>query len=150
MNRSRLILRADTTANWAAVDPVPAAQELTFDTTKQQFKAGDGTKKWSELAYLGSPPPDLTPFVKTVTLGGTRHPVDTVGNVNLNGKFFDKLDVPYAVRLAVAQGQYVNGELVGDQPGDSRIEMSFTTRTDKFVFERGYTGTLVWCRYPKR
>lgn len=47
-------LRAGTTAEWEAANPVLAQYELTYDSTANSFKVGDGVKKWKDLAYTNS------------------------------------------------------------------------------------------------
>lgn len=44
--------RSDTSANWAATDPVLLAGELGYSTDDNIVKIGDGTKKWSQLDSL--------------------------------------------------------------------------------------------------
>jgi hypothetical protein len=44
--------RRDTAANWIATNPVLAAGEAGYETDTKQFKLGDGTSTWSELAYF--------------------------------------------------------------------------------------------------
>lgn len=55
----RIQLRRDTEANWIAADPLLAAGEAAFTLDKNELKIGDGTKIWSELAYIS--PEDKTP-----------------------------------------------------------------------------------------
>ncbi len=91
------------------------------------------------------------PGAETVTIGGTKHAIDPdTKDINLNDKLYDILDVSAVIRNAVAAAVYVYGEMVGVVPSGSKPMMQFTTRTDKYVYERGYQGNLVWCRYPKR
>ena len=52
MQKIRLILRSDTTAEWLRIDPKPALNELVYDTDKRAFKRGDGLLPYSQLAYL--------------------------------------------------------------------------------------------------
>lgn len=47
--RTTLILRNDTTANWAASSLVLKKGEVGFDTDLHIFKVGDGTKTWKEI-----------------------------------------------------------------------------------------------------
>jgi hypothetical protein len=52
----RIQLRNDTAANWTDADPVLAAGEFGLEinpTGTDQFKIGDGTSSWTELAYGG-------------------------------------------------------------------------------------------------
>ena len=43
--------RHDTEANWTSKDPVLLDGEMGFVTGTQKYKIGDGTSKWSTLAY---------------------------------------------------------------------------------------------------
>ena len=43
--------RHDTEANWTSKDPVLLDGEMGFITGTQKYKVGDGTSKWSALAY---------------------------------------------------------------------------------------------------
>lgn len=46
--------RRESAATWTSRDPVLAAAEFGVETDTLKFKIGDGTKKWSELAYQGA------------------------------------------------------------------------------------------------
>lgn len=48
---ARIRPRRDTTANWAALDPVLAIGEMGVDTDLHQFKIGDGVTPWSGLPF---------------------------------------------------------------------------------------------------
>ena len=53
--RTTLILRNDTSANWAASSLVLKKGEVGFDTDLHIFKVGDGTKTWKEIeTYFAS------------------------------------------------------------------------------------------------
>jgi hypothetical protein len=45
--------RNDTAANWTSADPVLAQGELGLETDTSQFKIGNGSDSWTELAYGG-------------------------------------------------------------------------------------------------
>lgn len=49
---SRIQIRRDTTANWAAEDPILAQGEFGFDTDTGAVKLGDGATAWSSLAAM--------------------------------------------------------------------------------------------------
>jgi hypothetical protein len=48
---TRIQIRRDTTANWAAVTPSPvlAEGELGLDTDSGEYKLGDGSTAWDSL-----------------------------------------------------------------------------------------------------
>lgn len=52
--KTKIIQRHDTAANWTAANPVLAAGEMGIETDTNKFKFGDGTSTWSELAYATS------------------------------------------------------------------------------------------------
>lgn len=53
--RTTLILRNDTSANWAASSLVLKKGEVGFDTDLHIFKVGDGTKTWKQIeTYFAS------------------------------------------------------------------------------------------------
>lgn len=49
---TRIKLRGDTAANWNRINPVLASREVVFDSTAQDFKAGDGVRSYVQLPYL--------------------------------------------------------------------------------------------------
>lgn len=118
----------------------------SFSTTNLTLWAAKGSP-----GDKGDPGIQGEPGAETVTIGGTKHAIDPeTKDINLNDKLYDILDVSATIRNLVAGATYVYGEMSGLVPEGSKPMMQFTTRTDKFVFERGYQGNLVWCRYPKR
>jgi hypothetical protein len=65
-------LRNDSTAGWAAENPILAQAEVGVDTTTGQFKIGDGTSRWSALEYYAGE-------------GGTANIADFVFSVDEDG-----------------------------------------------------------------
>lgn len=47
-------LRHDSTANWAATNPILAVGELGYDYQLNQHKMGTGTTPWNSLPYYGA------------------------------------------------------------------------------------------------
>jgi len=47
-------IRSGTTEEWENSNPVLAKDELTYDSTVNTFKVGDGVKRWKELEYITS------------------------------------------------------------------------------------------------
>jgi hypothetical protein len=73
-------LRNDSTAGWAADNPVLAQGEIGVDTTLGQMKIGDGTSTWTQLDFYASGTADIADFVfETVDGDGTLSRV-TVAN----------------------------------------------------------------------
>lgn len=52
---TRVQIRRDTAANWAASNPVLAQGELGVELGTNRVKLGDGSTVWSSLLYLGGP-----------------------------------------------------------------------------------------------
>lgn len=49
--KTKIVQRHDTAANWTSVNPVLAAGEMGVETDTNKFKFGDGVTAWSSLAY---------------------------------------------------------------------------------------------------
>lgn len=58
-----------TSANLAAVNPVPLAGELVWDYTANAIKIGDGSTAWTSLAYVTAPPRSHTHSADAITSG---------------------------------------------------------------------------------
>lgn len=71
-------LRRDTTANWAAANPVLAVGEPGLNTDTNGIKYGDGVTAWNSLPYAGVVPTatgNLIPATgNTYTLGNVSNP----------------------------------------------------------------------------
>lgn len=50
---TRIILRNDTTTNWASSEVILKKGEIGIDTDLRKFKVGDGVSRWSELQFAG-------------------------------------------------------------------------------------------------
>lgn len=55
LNKIKIQLRNDTTANWSSKNPTLLKGELAFDQTTRYVKIGDGTKAWKDLDYIHLP-----------------------------------------------------------------------------------------------
>jgi hypothetical protein len=51
----QILLRTDTTANWASSNPILAKGEAGYDEILKVFKVGDGVTAWNSLAYSNVP-----------------------------------------------------------------------------------------------
>jgi hypothetical protein len=74
---------------------------------------------------------------------------DAVGNVTLSTHDIYAIADNTTVVAAVVGGTFSSGELQGAQPTGSAAGDEFTTSTYGYKFQRGASGSLVWCRYPK-
>lgn len=63
---TRLVVRKDTSATWASVNPVLFAGEWGYVTDLKLFKMGDGVTAWTALPYAGGAQ-YVTPFGDGVT-----------------------------------------------------------------------------------
>ena len=52
--KTQILLRNDSAKNWTTNDPVLGKGECGIEIDTNKFKFGDGTKKWSELSYVGT------------------------------------------------------------------------------------------------
>ena len=48
-----IYIRTGTTDEWKDADPILGLGEITFDSTENRFKVGDGVHNWTELSYIG-------------------------------------------------------------------------------------------------
>ena len=54
---TKIQLRRDTAATWAATDPILAQGEVGIDLTAAEMRVGDGLSAWSLLPVIGSVDP---------------------------------------------------------------------------------------------
>lgn len=64
---AKSFLRADTSTNWAATDPVIPENEAIFVTDLDQIRVGDGTSQYSGLTPIGGGSGTLTTVSDTLT-----------------------------------------------------------------------------------
>jgi len=67
----KIQFRRDTSANWSSNNPILAEAELGFDTTKKQFKVGDGVTAWNSLGWLKTEQEDIEDIIGAMTSGNT-------------------------------------------------------------------------------
>lgn len=93
--KTKIQLRHDTAANWAANSTVVLlAGELGFETDTNKFKIGDGVKTWAELPYAVKDEIALTDenvtmtndFTATVDIGTFTVPASGSGTIAAQGK----------------------------------------------------------------
>lgn len=51
---SNIQIRRDTYANWESINPILSSGEITFDSTNNKIKVGNGTSHWLDLDYLNA------------------------------------------------------------------------------------------------
>jgi hypothetical protein len=79
---NRIILRRDTAANWANVDPVLANGEIGLETDTERFKIGNGIAPWSERDYYANAQYIATQYMQIVNQA-LADITNTVGSVEL-------------------------------------------------------------------
>lgn len=92
--KTRIQLRHDTAANWAARNPVLMVGELGFEIDTNKFKIGDGVKQWNALEYAVKDEIALTDenvtmtddFTATVNIGTFNVPASGSGTIAAQGK----------------------------------------------------------------
>jgi hypothetical protein len=73
----QVLLRGDTTAGWAAANPVLREREIAIDTTLRRIKVGDGSTGWNALAWATPDSITITQLQDLLaTLGSVTAPVD--------------------------------------------------------------------------
>jgi hypothetical protein len=86
---ARFQLRADTAANWAAVNPTLLTNELGLETDTQKLKLGNGSTAWNSLGYFPS-----------IVSGGTvlgNLEIGTTGTLTFEGSTADGFETTLAV-----------------------------------------------------
>ena len=85
----KLQIRADTAANWAAVNPVLLANELGLESDTKKFKVGNGSSAWNSLAHFPS-----------IVSGGTvlgNLEIGTTGTLTFEGSTADGFETTLGV-----------------------------------------------------
>jgi hypothetical protein len=134
----RIQLRRDTGANWTSVDPVLSAGEIGVDLTTGQIKIGDGSGKWSELAYYSGSDVDLTEYateeyvdnaIAAIPPGG--------GEVDLSGYATEEYvdDAVGAIEIPDVSN-FITAEDIPSIPAD----VSDLTDTGNLLFDGNYTS----------
>jgi len=105
-------VRRGTAAQWTSVNPTLAAGELGFESDTNQFKIGDGTTLWINLAYAGGGGSGGS----VAWVDVTDKPIVSVAGDNINGGSADawytwmdlKIDNSDA-NAVILDGVYVDG-----------------------------------------
>lgn len=50
--KTRILMRRDTSANWATSNPVLLSGEIGYDITVKKCKIGDGVNHWLDLPFF--------------------------------------------------------------------------------------------------
>jgi hypothetical protein len=82
----QIILRSDTTANWASANPVLAKAEIGYDETLNYFKIGDGVTPWNSLSFTNIPNAQAKTSTLTPTVSLTESSQVAIGDNNRIGR----------------------------------------------------------------
>lgn len=141
MRIDHLLLRNDTAAQWASVNPVLSKGEIGIESDTHKFKFGDGVSTWDKLSYAGTlvSASDTNgnvkidgvettvytlPAASDTALGGVKSggniTVDEAGEVTVNSAAVaDKLNTPHDIALT--------GEVTGTASFDGTADATITT-----------------------
>lgn len=159
----KIRIRRDTTANWTSVNPVLALGEIAADMDLHRIKVGNGTSRWTDLAYCdgdiinvltstrtdaalsayqGKVLKDLIDEVNSAVASGGTTIID-----NLNSSRSD-------AALSANQGRELNSKIesVTSQidnfgtfgMGYEITEFNEFSKPTKITFSDGVTATLAW------
>ena len=65
--KTKIIQRHDTAANWTTINPILALGEMGVETDTNKFKFGDGVTAWTSLAYAAGEGGSGDAYTKTET-----------------------------------------------------------------------------------
>ena len=99
-------IRRDTSANWAAEDPVLKLGEIAADMDKHGLKVGDGTKKWSELPFC------TAEVINDLITGGTDKALSAEQGKVLKGLVDEKASTTDLTTLETSLTQIINNNTV--------------------------------------
>lgn len=110
---SRIRIRRDTSANWAAANPVLQAGEFGLDIETMMLKVGDGITTWNDITdalYFGVNNGVLQSTTALINLGLNNGFGNGVGSLPHGGA--RRPDLVYATFVCVVAN---NGYVVGDE-----------------------------------
>ena len=136
---SRILLRRDTGANWAAVNPVLAAGEIGLELDTGKAKFGDGTAAWNALPYAVD-----VPFTKAmqeklsgIDAGAQANPANLDGVKDSTARLA-MTPAERAKLTGIQAGAQVNpANLDGIPDGSARVAMSAAERSKLGAIEAG-------------
>ncbi len=81
----RIVLRQDTSANWALNNPTLLSGEFGFETDTNQLKLGDGVLPWNSLEYYLPGPVGATGATGPQGNAGSSGTSGSSGSSGING-----------------------------------------------------------------
>lgn len=112
-----ICVRGGTEEEWLRVDPILQKNEITYDSTNNSFKVGDGISKWSELEYIGGNGDDI---IECGDEDAAESRDSILDNSNYPDSIFDKSEVANNTPTAT----------INDILGDSTVEDSKDDQED--------------------
>ena len=159
----KILIRRDTTANWTSNNPVLALGEIAADMDLHRIKVGNGTSKWTDLAYCDGDIIDAFTSTRTdAAMSANRgrelwERINEVDNKVTNGgtTIIDNLTSTRTdAAMSANQGRVLDGKIkiVSDQISNfgtfgmsyNITEFNAYSKPTKIEFEDGLTATLVW------
>jgi hypothetical protein len=157
----RLQLRRDTSANWAANNPILQMGEFGFDTTVNRFKIGiasNETSRWSALSYLNVIPSELAELAQdavelAITAGtGISKTYNDIANTITLGVDTTIASKVYVDNAVDGLGNtlpetYIPLSLLGNADGVAELDATGyvpqTQLTNTITEVKGYTDTAI-------
>lgn len=162
-NYVKILIRRDTTANWASSNPVLALGEIGADMELHRLKVGNGTSKWTELPFFDSDIVDALTSTRTdagASANQARELKAMIDNLKKQiaaggTEIIDNLEsTSKDSALSANQGRVLNGKITevsdlvnGFGPfgmGYEIKEFNQYSKPTKIEFEDGLTATLAW------
>ena len=148
-NYRHIQTRRGTSAEWTTADPVLKEGEIGYDSTLNRMKVGDGTKKWSSLAWC------TNDVINTLTSDSTTAALSAkqgkelkklIDDVSKGGvTVVDNLtsDSPTSA-LSANMGRELNSRSLFGLGYEVKEWTSGTGKPSKIEFSDGVTCTLTW------
>jgi hypothetical protein len=138
----RIVLRQDTSANWALNNPTLLSGEFGFATDTNQLKLGDGVSPWNSLEYYHPGPTGDTGATGAIGPQGTTGDQGVTGPTGTREILTNQESTNYTLQLSDAYSHVQLGSssnLTLTVPTNSAIP--FETGTNLLV-SRGGTGAV--------
>ena len=159
----KIRIRRDTTANWISSNPVLAIGEIAADMDLHRIKVGNGTSKWTDLAYCDGDiinvfTSDRTDAALSAAKGKELYEkITSVENALATGgtEIIDNLlSDKSTAALSARQGKELKSQVdkvsnLVDNFGTFGMSYDITefnqySKPTKIVFSDGVTATLTW------
>lgn len=152
-----ILVRSDTAANWAGVNPILAAGEPGYDTDNGWLKIGDGTTAWLDLPVnnysTGLTAPNVFHTIPLANSGQT----NTTSLATVTGSYFalwvEQLSVPDGIDLYCRACANFSGHTSGDVLGLAVYDLvsaayAITEGTETAPSGNPVTVRTAWAQVP--